>query len=514
MPRLTGAVALLLGLLLAVAMGTAVGNNDISFISLVLGAGFLVGVFLFLGQNFWIAIPLSLSLADLPVVPLSARSVELPELAMAACTVVFLVRVATRKDKLQVFRATNVPILLFMAWVLVVFALNPIGLMSFGAETGGARFYVKLGLAFMSFFIMSCREYTEQDVKRLLVLIIASSFATAVWLFIKVTFLEIAPDLNPGGAPDEDNFYTWHQGLTAPAATIVYVIFSRWSPREVFGLQRPWLMVSYAFSVLLVLLSGKRMGIPAIILPPIISAILHKQYKYVIIAMFIVITSLGVLLVGHGQLFHLPLTTQRALSFLPGDWDPELDAMRGGTDEWRAELRRIAWEMTMKSPLIGKGFAMDVNEALAAVAMSKQGGGIDVQVGAYAVGRSWHNRWFGYAADFGIPLPILLAITYIVILYVSYKAYRYFGNSNWLGAFAVYAFLTTAKDVMASHTSGHSAGDAFMTWWMYGMVIAIYAQSRAAIRLQHSGNLRHATPNYSSKQIATTATQHSFTARE
>lgn len=479
--QIVWAAGTLLGLGMAVFVGSAIGNQDLQVVVLLLGVLATVGFFLFIGNNYWFAIPLSISVADLPIAPIVGRAVELPEFAIAACTMAYIIRVATRKDKLQVFTPLNTPILLYVAWALFIFTLHPIGFMALGAATAGGRFYVKLGLAFCAFIILSNRTYTQRDIKLLFGLTIAGSIVSAIWLFFKLTFFETTSVLNPTLPSDGESSYSWHQGLTGPAMAIVYVIFSRWSPRDVFGLQRPWAIVCYAGSILLVLLSGKRMAIPAMLLPPLLGAFIHKQYRYLVIFSVLGSASIAFLVAGHGQFFQLPYTTQRALSFLPGDWDSDLYGIRGGADEWRAELRRIAWEMALRKPIFGEGFSMDVNEVFAASTMTQQGGEMDIQVATYALGRAWHNRWIGYAADFGFPLSVLLAVIYIVILVISSRTWRSFGSSNWLGTFAIYVFLITCKDIMASHTSGHSAVDPFMTWWMYGMLFALYAQSRSAI---------------------------------
>ena len=121
--QLTWIVGTLVGLVMAVFMGSAVGNADFGFVSIILGVGIGVGTFLVLGKHYWILIPFSLG-ASFPALPVGGRSAEFSELAIIGCSLFFLLRVASRKEKLHVFRRINIPILLFVAWVGMVFVLN------------------------------------------------------------------------------------------------------------------------------------------------------------------------------------------------------------------------------------------------------------------------------------------------------------------------------------------------------------------------------------------------------
>lgn len=473
------AVGLLLGLGLAAYIGSAVGSQDLAPVALIIGASAAIGTFLFLGKDYWMLIPLSLG-ANFPAIPLGGRAIEFPELAIAACTVFFIIRVATRKEKLQLLTATKLPFLVFMAWVGIVFVLNPIGLAMMGASIGGGRFYVKLALAFAAFAILSSRTYTDRDIKWVIGFLIFGSFFSMFYSI--ATDMLVGPAVDPTTGLVKEEFYSWHQEMGAPALTMLFLVFARWSPREIFSIQRLLLPLVCIVCVLMVLLSGKRMALAAVFIAPLVGAVIYRQFIYIFLGGLMALGSLSILVAGQGQWFTLPLVAQRTLSWLPGDWDPELEYLRGGKDDWRAELRFLAKENIKRDPIIGRGFAVDISETITAVGMKTGGGGVgmDAQVASYALGRAWHNTWLGYAADFGIPLSIMQGIIYLTVLILSLKCFRFYGNRSLLGVFALYVLMFTARDLVASHTSGHSASDAFARWWMYGIVVAIYAQMLAA----------------------------------
>jgi hypothetical protein len=38
----------------------------------------------------------------------------------------------------------------------------------------------------------------------------------------------------------------------------------------------------------------------------------------------------------------------------------------------------------------------------------------------------------------------------------------------------IFFFIDVLKDILGSHTSGHTATDAFEHWWYYGLIFAVY----------------------------------------
>ena len=472
--QLTWIVGTLVGLVMAVFMGSAVGNADFGFVSIILGVGIGVGTFLVLGKHYWILIPFSLG-ASFPALPVGGRSAEFSELAIAGCSLFFLLRVASRKEKLHVFRRINIPILLFVAWVGIVFVLNPVGLAAMGSQLGGGRFYLKIALAFAAYLILSNREYSERDLRWAIGFLVFGAFFSLIYGFISYSF--VGPTVNPESGMVADEFYTWHQLLAVPPLTITFLIFARWSPREVFSLQKAWLLLAYFLCLLMVLFSGKRMAIVAMLLTPLVGASLYRQPIYILVGAVLVTASIGIAVAGHGQLFQLPIIAQRTLSFLPGDWDAGLENIRGGNDDWRAELRNYAWQAVKKDPLIGKGFGVDLQEAATAIGMAQTGGSMDIRTAEYAIGRAWHNIWFGYAADFGIPLSIIQAFIFCWIFVLTTKVFRIHGNQSLFGVFALYLLFYTFRDLIASHTSGQTAFDAYNRWWMYGILVALYLKT-------------------------------------
>jgi hypothetical protein len=65
-----------------------------------------------------------------------------------------------------------------------------------------------------------------------------------------------------------------------------------------------------------------------------------------------------------GSVFNYPMQIQRALSFLPGDWDAKAAAEAKGSNEWRGKITTLFFqEFFQKAPLIGKGYHYSANLA-------------------------------------------------------------------------------------------------------------------------------------------------------
>ncbi len=466
------------GLLVALFLGMAVGEGKRMHIAAVfavmVGAPFLLS----LGKNYWYLVPASL-LSGLPAIPFGGRSINLAELCIALCFGIFITRVAFKLDKIVFWRATHIPIYLFMAWVVFIFCLYPVGLAAFGAATIGGRFYVQLVLAFMAFLIIASREITEKDLKWVLFFILGGSIVNTVYAI--ASYLIFGPGdeiLNPGA--DTEGFYTWHQGLSVPALAITFLLFAWKKPSEVIGFRNPLLTLLYLICIGLALYSGKRMGLVAVLMAPMLGAVLHKQFYYLFLGTIAALALSLTIIFGHGDIFRLPLQMQRALSILPADWDREIRNMERGADPFRESLRRFAMENIERHPIIGRGFAIEYSEIIGQIMATRYVGGGDSQAAPYAIGRAWHNTWLGYAADFGIPLSVIQAFLYLTVLVVAYKAWFLCPARSLQKILVGYIFIFTFRDILASHTSGHSAQDAYDRWWMYGLLFAIFATLTAA----------------------------------
>ena len=473
---ITMGLAMVGGLIAAIFLGRFVAEGDYSRVTMVVGATFGILFVLLIGNRYWLLVPVAIGL-DLPTFQLGGRNINFSELCIALCAGVFAVRFAMKREQLDLLRARNVPILLYFAWVLLVWALHPVGLAGFGSQIGGGRFYATILLAFAAFLLVANQQIGEKDIKWIFGLLLLGTFVnlsrTLLEYFVLGRGLGVAGmDLEVVG------IYTWHQALAGPSLLIVTLLFSRYPPSQIFSFGHPARLGLYAACILPVLMSGKRAAVAQLLLFPLLGAVLHKQYRYVSLFAFAALLGLGGLLAGQGTLFNLPLTMQRALSWLPGAWDSDMDSVRGGQDDFRRALREIALEEIVRDPWMGDGFRVDINETAGVYNRSLMFGTSDIrdQVLPFALGKAWHNVWLGYAADFGIPLALIQVFVLFTGLFMAHKVFRLSGDTVWIRTMAAYCFMFFFRDLLLSWTSGHSANDALSRWWMYGMIFALADQ--------------------------------------
>ncbi len=469
-------------LMLAVFVALAVGHGDFSMVGIVVGGLMVVGLTLMLGRNYWLLIPLAFS-SQLPAIPVQGRLVELAEATIAVCAVVFVIRFALRQQSFTLFRPSHAPVLMYTLWAMFIFWENPVWLSISAGELGGARFYAKILMALAAFLIMANQRIGPREAKWVIILVlvgtgVATARAIASYYLPALGGSAAVTAAGLGGAAGGDvldSYYSWHQHLGTIPFTLIALMLSRYKAREIFSLQRMWLPVLFLTCMALILLSGKRASVASVPACAIIAAILRKEYGHLALWVGGAVTAGALLVAGQGTLYHLPLTAQRALSWLPGQWDPELQSMEGGEDIFRSTLRRLAWEKIQRDPWIGQGYRVDM--ALIQQSMDIGGGGTEGQVLPYALGSAWHNTWLGYAADLGIPASILAALIFVTFIRKGWRISTELPSGSTEATVAAYFTFLVILLFINSHTSGHSANDQFDRWWTYGILVSLAVQA-------------------------------------
>ncbi len=468
-------VTVVIALIGAAVFGAAAGGGDFFSIYVgIFGAAF-IALMLALGDKYWLVIPFAFT-SQLPAVPVKGRLLELPEITAVLCSLMFLVRYAVKRQTLSIFHRQHAWILLYVAWVALVFAIHPVGLSSFGEGSGalgGARFYAKIVLALASFIIMANQRLTEKDCKWILIILLVGSFLDSAY-GISLYFLPGTLGLNVELTTDPDSFYSWQQSLATVPALLIGLGFARYRTSEMFSFNRIWLGIVFAFSVILIAMSGKRSAIGAVPVLAISAAFLRREWGYLVLWLTVGVMASATIMLGHGELFEFPLTVQRAFSMLPAKWSSELGSMSGGQDLFRAELRRQAIKKIELDPWIGTGYQVDLSLAQALTAQyAARGGDAELQATPCALGSAWHNTWLGYAADFGIPLAGIAAAIYLSVISRGIKLMKVLPTNTYLGMLSMYILLFNIRRLAFSHAGGHTALDPFGYWWMYGVQVAM-----------------------------------------
>ena len=471
--RLHIIIAILVALAAAAVFGLSAGEGDF----MIVGAGLFLIIMMALmsqmGSSYWMVLPFVFA-SGLSAIPVGGKLLELQEIVTPVCMGYFLIQYALRAQKLTFFRMAHVPVQLYTAWALIIYVNNPVGLSELGAGMGGLRQYGQIGLGFIAFMIMANQRIGERESGWILLLIFAGSFLSAGQEIVFWFFPFLGSD--PVMVADPEAYYTWQQALAGVPTVAIMLLFSRYRSSQIFSFHRIWLLGLFLSCAAVIAVSGKRTAVAAIPLIALTAAFLRKEFGFVFLWLAGALVACAIVVSGQGNLFNLPMTAQRALSFLPAQWDPEIRSLKGGQDDFRAMLRLLAREKIERNPWIGTGYGVD--KQMVMQLLSQGGGGIEGQVLPYALGSAWHNAWLGYAADFGIPASVLLAIIYLTVLSIAWKTFRDAPQRSLTRTLALYVLLFTLRDVLVAHTSGHSALDAYSRWWLYGVLVALWLTNR------------------------------------
>lgn len=468
-------IVTLVGFGFAIYLGVQAGQERFKMIS---GLGLAVGVVVLmtmLKQRFWLLLPFGMSL-EVPVPVTFGRDFSAKELTVMCLVAFTVVQVALRRQRVPVFRKEHLWPLLYSAWAVMVFVLNPSGLLIFGSGLVGARYYFIMGLAIASFLVVASVSIEEEDVKWVFGSMLLATIINTLnaWRLSRSNVASIVEDFAAFGAFGPEQFYTWHQAIGIPAVFILTVLFSHYRMTELGSFkQLKWWPVILG-AVVLSFWSGKRMGAVTVCALPVFSAFVRREFARGGLIATAILAGALVLAVGQGHAFNLPLNMQRALSVLPGDWHPSADL--GSTDEYRRQLREDAIEQIKRSPWIGPGFAFDPNDIWADTLTTK---GRKIITGTRA-GGSWHTTWLGISADFGIPAALIWALLMVRFTRLSYRTCHALPEGTWRKTLSAYIFIHLCTSWMTSYTGGHTALGAFHNWWIWGMILPLARQAELA----------------------------------
>ena len=458
------------------ATQTAAGNTRtlILVFAAIVGGIFIIN----LKENFWLILPVGLSL-NLPTIPLGFRQISSQELAITLATLLFILRICMHNQPIKLRPIWSWPIFFYLACVALSFTLHPVGLWAFGSNSGGARFYVQIALAFSAFLILSSIAPKERHLKFILIACLIGNLITAGWdvlcyfLFPAFTWLTTAPT----AFAEEESFYTWHQALSQVSLPVYTFILVSMPFQRLFSVKNLFWSIPCLIACLIVTaLSGKRAAMSMMFLFPLIIALARKEYLYLLLGGFLASVLLSIAVLGQGRLFVLPLAAQRTLVNLPGQWDARVLANTTGLnkeekDVFRSMMKEKAWEVIKDKPLTGRGLSIDLKDMVALIQTNQ---GVDKKaMDALASGSSWHHKWLGISADIGIPAAVFYGFFNLLLLILYLLLVVQSRNQGWYYAFSLFQLCMVVKFILFSITGGHTATSPLEEWWIYGIGLAV-----------------------------------------
>jgi len=168
-------------------------------------------------------------------------------------------------------------------------------------------------------------------------------------------------------------------GLQVAGWSSVLALCAKYNPISLVSPFYPGRVLLFALAIVAIFLSGFRSMLLFAMVAFLLSTVLRGNLKDLWIAGAAMLLGLVALVSVQGSLVQLPLTAQRALSWLPGDWDQEAVADAEGSTRWRVEMWGWAWndDRIMRDRTWGQGFGLSLDDMslIAASLMAGEGGG-------------------------------------------------------------------------------------------------------------------------------------------
>ncbi len=388
--QLTVWAALFIGLLVAVALGSAVGTSDMRFVAGALAMVPLVVVLINLKTHIWVLIPIGWYLSGrLPFLPLPFTVRDLCILVVLfAFTLFFALRIVPWKRKVGTL---DYLILINLAYLATVYFRNPVGALAFRSELVGGRPYFEIVLAFGAFLVLSRITLTP-----LIARIFPLFFLIPAGI---VAVLDLVARFMPQFAYPIAMIYTgagsMASGLLEEAAKLgetritglkdlgasgMLAICARYNPITLLSPLHPLRALLFLCVLTAIFASGFRGLLLFAMFVFVVAALLRQRLTDLWIAAALGVVGILLLVSLQGSVLQLPRTMQRTLSWLPGDWNEEAVESAEGSSQWRFEMWGWAWndERIMRDKMWGQGFGFtldDLNIMASALMSGEQGGG-------------------------------------------------------------------------------------------------------------------------------------------
>ena len=448
--------ALLLGLLVAVMIGNAVGSSDMRMVAGVIAAIPVAIIFVKLKTNIWVLIPIGWYLwGRLPWLPLPFT---VRDLCMMAVIFFFTIFFATRA--LPWKRRTGLLdylIYINLAYLATVYVRNPAGFWAMQTSVVGGRPYFEIALAFGAFIILSRVQLSDSIAKVFPWFLVIPAWCVGILdvvgrLVPQTNYLlnSIYSGVGSQGVAsafqqEERLGETRMTGLLAAGMSSVLALLAKCNPITLISPLYPGrvLMLLVAFGA--IFLSGFRSALLFAIMAFFLSAILRGQLKDLWVASSVALAALITLISVQGTFVELPRTMQRALSWLPGNWSPEAVADAQGSSQWRFEMWEWAWndDRILRDRVWGQGFGLSLDDMnlIASSLMAGQGGanllgGSDRE--NFMITGSFHSGPLSTIKYIGI---VGLALYYPLMCYMALFAWRLCKRARDTRAFPLALFV-------------------------------------------------------------------------
>jgi hypothetical protein len=454
--QIVGWCALLLGLLVAVMIGSAVGSSDMRMVAGVMAAIPVAVIFVKLKTNIWVLIPIGWYLSGrLPWLPLPFTVRDLCIMTVIFFfTLFFATRTLPWRRKLNTL---DYLIYINLFYLAIVYARNPAGFWAMQTSVVGGRPYFEIALAFGAFVILSRVQISDFIARVFPLFLVIPAWCIGV--------LDVIGRLLPQAGYALNSFYsgvgssgvtgafqqeerlgeTRMTGLLSLGLSSTLLLCAKYNPLTMISPIYPGRFILLMTAFAAIFLSGFRSALLFALVALLLSAILRGRTKDLWTAAGVSVFALIAIISLQGTVLQLPLTMQRALSWLPGDWNPEVMADAQGSSQWRFEMWGWAWNdnRILRDRVWGQGFGLSLDDMnlIASSMMAGQGGasllgGSDRET--FMIMGTFHSGPLSTVKYIGV---VGFCLYYSLMCYMALTAWRLCKRARGTNAFTLSLFV-------------------------------------------------------------------------
>ena len=421
------------GILFAFYAGNYVADEDYTPIVAVIG-GLLVTTIVFgLGSSIYLLIPICWGLTgQIFILPLPF---DVRELIIILTSGVYISGWISKSNKVKIpFEKIDLWIWINIIYLFITFFRNPVGVAAFGdsARVGGKP-YLDVVLGFMVYLMMASFKVTQKSSKNLPFIVLSVSLFNAVAGAIGLFFPNIGIILGRvysgfSGGMETDFSETLVAGetrfgfLTGFGEVLVLYIISRISPSELIKPGNLKKLIGYIAGFIMIFLSGFRNAFVLTVLESFLSTIFREKVVGILKISFLLLVIVLSGIVFSYTNVKLPLTFQRTLSFLPGNWDSVAVQDAEGSTQWRLEMWKLALssDKYIHNKILGDGFGYlrsDYEREIDIITGKAQLSEVDAKQEIFLIDGDYHSGPVGSIRFVGVVgLVLFLPLLYYMFL--------------------------------------------------------------------------------------------------
>lgn len=420
-------VATLVGILIAIYLGKSAGNGQTSLIVGFLLAVSGIALVLTVREKIWVAVPVAWALSgQIPslALPFSVRDLVIL-FVLGAFLPLKAFKILRRKalfGNLEIICGT------MAIYLIISFLRNPVGVDALDSDRVGGRPYFNCLVGILAYWILSQVSLHSKNADRLAIVITAGRMMEG----IMAQFLSWFPVLlSLSAAYYTCGYFTWVSNgsdfmtpgaestsrlgyLAAIGQPLLTYLFASRSLNKLLNPFQFWQPLLLGIGVLCVLFSGFRSVLFACLGALFIINYINNKWKGIIGISASFCFILLIIITGNGRIFNLPLSTQRALSWLPGEWDQTAVLEARNSTSWRTFMWKemLTTDRYIQNKLLGDGFGFTKRQYETMQYFSKYGSGAEGQEN-FMISGNVHSGPVGsirYGGYVGLCLLLLILV--------------------------------------------------------------------------------------------------------